>query len=285
MNHYETISYFLQEYLSIYSWQDFIEILFFSLIVYTISMWLKQDHSDKLLPAFYGYLCLFCSSYFFSLSTIHNALFVAAPVVATLLIMYHQKQLQKNFILARKQPLEPKKIAGPHWIEECIRSCLVVAHQKKEITCIIENRDSLEHMIDYQILLDVHIQKNVLNLLLLSDLFQSKKPIWLKRSGKVFSVNCSWSDNLTSDSLLSLSSRQPDWQNYGSIVTSKTDAILFHINAEPEKSGVCYKGEIIQKMSSDHVLKFIKQVIQKQNKQTMSHKEGNNHEDTINHSL
>jgi hypothetical protein len=285
MNDYGTVSYFLQEYLSIYSWQDGVEILFFSALIYTISIWLKQDHSNKLLAAFYSYLGLFCSSYYFSLSTAHSALLYSAPVVGTLLILYHQKQLQKNFILARKQPLEPQKIMNVHWIEDCIRSCLIVAHQKKAVTCIIESADSLEQMIDYHLLLDVQIQKNVLNLILLSDLFQPEKPMWLKRTGTIFSVNCWWNENLVNDSLFSTHSRQPDWQHYGSIITGKTDAILFHLSAEPEQSGICYKGEIIQKMSSDQVLKFIKQVIQKSNKKTVSSQKGNDHERTINNSF
>ena len=285
MDYSETISHFSQEYLSIHSWQDGIEIIFFATMIYAISTWLKQDQSHKLLPAFYGYVTLFCSSYFFELQTLQTTLLFAAPVIATLSIIYHQKQLQKNFILARKQPLEPKKIAAPNWIETCIRSCLVIAHQKKEITCIIESRDSIRTMIEHPFLLDIHVQKNLLNLLLLSDSFQPSKPILLKRTGKIVSVNCSWSDNLMNDSLFSAISNQPEWQKYGSIITEKSDALLFHINAEPSKSGICYQGEVIQKMTSEQVLQFIKQVMYKQNKESVTFKKGMKNENERHTSL
>lgn len=274
MDYYETFPHFLQEYLSIHSWQDGIEILFFAMIIYGISTWLKQDYSNKLLPSFYGYLTLFCSSYFFELQILQTTLLFSAPIIATLSIIYHQKQLQKNFILARKQPMEPKKVAAPNWIQACIRSCLVIAHQKKEITCIIEGRDNIRSMIESPFLLDIHLQKDLLNLLLLSDSFQPSKPILLKRTGKIVSVNCSWSDNLMNDSLFSTSSTQPAWQKYGALITEKSDALLFHINSEPSKNGICYQGEVIQKMTSEQLLQFIKRVMHKENKKSVSYKKG-----------
>lgn len=274
----ETVSQWLVEYLSIHSWQDGIEILFFSTVIYAVSMWLKQDQSKRLLPAFYGYLATFCSTYFLDLQILQTTLLYSAPIVATLSIIYHQKQLQKSFILARKQPIEPQKLAAQNWIETLIRSCLVISHQKKEITCIIENRDDLETIINKPLLLDLHIQKEVLDLLLLSELFKPSKPIWIKRTGNIVSVNCSWDESITHNSLVSAMLKQPDWQTYGTVITEKTDALLFHINSDPSKSGICYQGEVIKKMSSEHMLQFIKQVMHKQNSGPISYSKGTKNE-------
>lgn len=284
MSYYETAAEFLADYLSIYSWQDGAEILFFAAIIYSISTWLKEDHNHKLLPAFYGYIGLFYSAYFFELPTAQNVLLYAAPIVATLAIIYHQKQLQKNFILARKQPIEPKKVAAPNWIETCIRSSLIVAHQKKSVTGIIERRDNIEHMIDHPFYLNIHMQKDILNLLLLNDSYQPKKPMLIQKNGNIISVNCSWSDDLTNDALFSTGS-EPEWQRYGSLITAKTDAIVFHVDSEPSKSGLCYQGETITKMTSDQILQFIKQAMHKENKKTMSHEKGNENENSQHPSL
>lgn len=278
MIYYETVSQWLLEYCSIHSWQDIIEILFFSTAIYAVSVWLKQDHSKKLLPAFYGYLGAFCSTYFLDLQVLQTTLLYSAPIVATLSIIYHQKQLQKSFILARKQPIEPQKLAAHNWIETLIRSCLVISHQKKEITCIIENRDDLETIINKPLLLDLHVQKGVLDLLLLSDLFKPSQPIWVKRNGNIVSVNCSWDESIEHNSIVSAMFKQPDWQTYGTVVTEKTDALLFHINSDPAKSGICYKGEVIKKMSSEHMLQFIKQVMHKQSSEPISYSKGTQNE-------
>jgi hypothetical protein len=277
MIYLETVSEWLLEYCSIHSWQDAIEILFFSTIIYTISLWLKQDSSKQLFPRFYFYLTAFCTTYFLDLQILHTALLYASPIVGTLTIMYHQKELQKNFILARKQIIEPQKIARQDWIEILIRSCLVISHQKQEITCIIEGQNDLETILDRPFLLDLHIQKNLLDLLLLSDLFESKKIVWIKKTGNIVSVNATWSESINT-SLISTLFQEPDWQIYGTIVSAKTDALIFHINSDPTKNGICYQGEIIKKISAEDILQFIKQVIQKQKSNSINFSKGILHE-------
>ena len=205
----ETVSYWLMEYCSIHSWQDALEILFFASAIYAASSWLKQDKNNRLLIGFYSYIALFCATYFFDLPTLQNSLLFAAPIIGTLSIIYHQKQLQKNFILARRAPIHQGKVAAPNWIESCIRSCLMIAHEKHEITCIIEQNDILDSMIDRSLLINVHMQKDILNLLLMSDAFHPEQPILLKKNGNITSVNCSWGESLT-ETLFSTNDKQPN---------------------------------------------------------------------------
>jgi len=281
MIYFETVSEWLLEYCSIHSWQDAIEILFFSTIIYFISLWLKQDQSKQLLPLFYGYLTIFCSTYFLDLQILQSALLYSSPMLATLAIIYHQKELQKNFILARKQVVEPQKIAHHKWIETLIRSCLIISHQKTEITCIIEGQNDLESILNKPFLLDLHIQKNLLDLFLLSDLFESKKIVWIKKTGNIISINCAWNESINT-SLISTLFQEPDWQVYGTIVSTKTDALIFHINSDSAKNGICYQGKIIKKMSAEQMLQFIKQAILKQKSEPIDFSKGilNEHENS-----
>ena len=97
----------------------------------------------------------------------------------------------------------------------------------------------------------------------MSDAFHPEQPILLKKNGNITSVNCSWGESLT-ETLFSTNDKQPKWQTYGALITQKTDAILFHINSDPTKGGICYQGEVVTHMTAEQILHFVKQAMHKQ---------------------
>ena len=267
--------HFAHNYLQIYSLIDCIEIIFFMVVTFNISSWLYKDHTKPLLLYFYSYFALLFSSYFFQLTTVYQVMLITAPIYFILLIVHHQKNLQKNFILSKHKPLTPVKFIHKEWLETLIRSCLVASHQKKNITCIIEQQDSLETLIDKPFILDIPIQKQIIDMLLESVSCDKNKLIHVHRNGTFISMNAAWSDLIINELIFTQISED---QEYAKIITGKTDAILFHINSQHQYHFIAHQGKIIEHVTIDQALKLIKNLLYKKNNEDLLSSQGINHD-------
>src|SRR3989339_2074040 len=173
----QSIVHFANNYLQIYSGIDWVEILFFIFITFKISSWLNKDHTKPLLLYFYSYFATLFSAYFFQLTTVYQLMLVTAPIYFVLLVIHHQKNLQKNFILSKNKPLTPAKVIHKEWLETLVRSCLIASHHKKNVTCVIEQSDSLESLINKPFTIDIPIQKHIIDMLLESVSYNDTKLI------------------------------------------------------------------------------------------------------------
>lgn len=259
----QSIIYFANNYLQIYSLIDAIEVSFFIVCTLKISTWLNQDHTKPLLLYFYGYCATLFAAYFFQLSTVYHLMMITAPIYFVLLMVHHQKNLQKNFIIAKNKPLTPTQASQKEWLETLVRACLVASHQKKNITCIIQQADSLETLLDTPFVLNISIQKKIIDMLLESVSYDDSKLIFVNGTGQIISINAAWSDLVINELIFTHIHEQQLHKEYAKIVTSKTDAIIFHINSEHEHHFVANQGKIIEDITIDQALKLIKNLLYK----------------------
>lgn len=262
----ESMVYFANKYLQIYSIIDAIEILFFIGATFKISSWLNKDHTKPLLLYFYSYFAILFGTYFFQLTTVYQVMLATAPIYFVLLIIHHQKNLQKNFILSKNLPLTPATTIHKEWLETLIRSCLVASHHKKNITCIIEQSDSLETLVDRPFTLDIPIQKHILDILLESVSYNDSKLILVNRNGTILSINASWSDLVVNELIFNQINERQLPQEYAKVVTTKTDAILVHISSELQNNFIAHQGKIVSNVTIDQTLKIIKNLLYKKDK-------------------
>ena len=265
----ESIVHFANNYLQIYSSIDAIEIIFLIVTIFKISSWLNKDYTKPLLLYFYSYFGLVFSSYFFQLQTIYYLMIASAPIYFVLLSVHHQKNLQKNFVISKSKPLTPARALHKEWLEVLVRSCLVASHHKKNVTCIIEQFDALETLIEKPFTLDIPIQKHILDILLESSSYNDTKLIQVDRQGTIMSINASWSDLVINELVFHQMSERQLPKEYAKIVTSKTDAILVHINSELQHNFVAHQGKIIENMSIDQALKLIKNLLYKKDNEAL----------------
>ncbi|MBP6869514.1 hypothetical protein KBC04_01395 [Candidatus Babeliales bacterium] len=272
-----SVIHFANNYLQIYSLSDCLEILFFIFAAFKISSWLNKDHTKPLLLYFYSYFTILFCSYFFQLTTVYQVMLVTAPIYFVLLIVHHQKNLQKNFIISKSKSLTPAKSIHKEWLETLIRACLVASHHKKNITCVIEQFDSLETLIDKPFSLDIPIQKQIIDMLLESVSYDKNKLITIDKHGTILSINASWSDLVVNELIFNQIQEQQLHKEYAKIITAKTDAILIHINSEHQHHFVAHQGKIIEHLTIDQALKLIKNLLYKKgNENSLS--QGINHD-------
>lgn len=272
-----SIIHFANNYLQIYCINDCLEILFFIFIISKISSWLNKDHTKPLLLYFYSYFATLFCSFFFQLTTVYQVMLVTAPIYFILLIIYHQKILQKNFIISKNKPLTPTKAIHKEWLETLIRACLVASHHKKNITCVIEQLDSLDTLIDKPFELDIPIQKKIIDMLLESVSYDDNKLIAVNRNGIILTVNASWSDLVINELIFNKIQEQQLQKEYAKIITAKTDAILIHINSEHQHHFVAHQGTVIEHLTIDQALKLIKNLLHKKDNE-YSLSQGINHD-------
>lgn len=273
----QSIVHFANNYLQIYSTIDCIEILFFIFITFKISSWLNKDHTKPLLFYFYSYFTTLFCAYFFQLTTVYQLMLVTAPICFVLLIVHHQKNLQKNFIISKQKPLTPAKSIHKEWLETLIRACLVASHHKKNITCVIEQFDSIETLIDKPFILDIPIQKQIIDILLESVSYDNTKLITVDRCGIILSINTCWSDLVINELIFTQIPERQLPKEYAKVITSKTDAILVHINSEHQHHFIAHQGKIVENVTIDQALKLIKNLLyKKDNENSLS--QGINHD-------
>ncbi len=273
----QSIVHFANNYLQIYSTADCVEILFFIFTTFKISSWLNKDHTKPLLLYFYSYFATLFSTYFFQLTTVYQLMLVTAPIYFVLLIVHHQKNLQKNFIISQNKPLTPAKSMHKEWLETLIRACLVASHHRKNITCIIEQFDSIDTLIEKPFTLDIPIQKKIIDILLESVSYDNTKLILVDRYGMILSINASWSDLVINELIFTQINEQQLPKEYAKVITAKTDAILVHINSEHLHHFIAHQGKIIENVTIDQALKLIKNLLHKKDNEN-SLLQGINHD-------
>lgn len=269
----ESWVHFANNYLHIYSVVDMLEIAFLVIAIFKISSWLNKDYTKPLLLYFYSYFAMLFCSFFFQFATIYHLLLVTAPIYFVLVVIHHQKNLQKNFILSQNKPLTPAKVIHKEWLETLIRSCLIASHHKKNVTCVIEQSDSLETLIDKPFSIDIPIQKHIIDMLLESISYNDTKLILVDKHGTIMSINASWSDLVINDCIFNQISEQQLPKEYAKIITAKTDAILIHINSEIQHNFIGHQGRIVENISIDQALKLIKKLLYKKDTETLLRKE------------
>ncbi len=216
-------------------WQDIVEIIFFSIVIYSLTIWLSTDKKKNLVYYFYGVCALFITSHVLHLSTIESFLWAYLPVIAVFFVLIHQKTLQSNFIgLTRttnfSQPIE-------HWHTEVIRASKKAIDQKAPLAFIIEKKQSLAGLLAPTYLLQAPIQNNLIQFLISSST-ESVTAVWLDHNGYIKGIDTK-EKNLSS--LLDL--------------IEHTDALL--ISSSENQLAFYLADKKFEQLSTAHALQFL----------------------------
>src|SRR5579872_2107400 len=122
--------------------RDIIEIIFYASILYAFCTWLKADKTKNLLIYFLAYCTLTIIAWAVQLPTVTPLLFSYGPVALLLFIILHEKTLQRNLVTLCT--ITPSKIQHEDWLNTVLSSSLTTINNNKQITVIIEHRNSLE---------------------------------------------------------------------------------------------------------------------------------------------
>jgi hypothetical protein len=245
--------------LGITNWQDGAEILFFTLVIYYFSLWLRKDRQKNLIPYFYSYCLVAFFAHQLNLSSISYILTLYAPATMMLFILIHQVTLQKNFVALRN--IKPTEIATNDWIEAFIRSCLVALNHNKEIHCIIEHTDSLATLLTTPLIVQANFKQELFELLTESESFNPKHMVWLNAQGKLIGVNAEWLSSLNEQWISEAAHEGDTWKQDILFFTEKLDAIALRTNPTTRSFDLIIKGKSFDRLNVNTTLHYIKKYL------------------------
>lgn len=245
-------------YLSIFGWQDVVEILFFTGALFYLSLWLKQDTNQSLLTVFYGYCGAFLAAYHLELFTVSAALITFAPITVAICLILHQSTLQKNFIALHN--ITATTTTGD-WLELIIRSSLVALGENKALTGVIEKKQALDTLITSSHPFDCSVSEGLFHVLLQSSAFNTQQMIWIDNNGKLRAINATWKRSSVDEWLAQEVKEQEKWLQDALFFTSKTDALFFKLHPTTRTFTLVAQGKILQQVSAHAALRTIKKYL------------------------
>ena len=238
--------------------RDGIEILFFSSVIYYFQLWLRKDTEHNLLDIFYLYCFLFFGAHYVELPVMRIVLFLSAPAMIVLFLIFHQETLQKNFVKLSKGP---PLLEGSHWVDELIKCCLMAVNRHKEIILVIERNDHLKSLIHAPYYIYAELKKDVFDILLEKHKAGNDTMIWINQQGKMVAINSTWRNQIDETWISSEAQHMHPWKQQSLFITSKTDALVFKINPLARNFDLVTQGRLVEGMKADQIASFLKKYL------------------------
>jgi hypothetical protein len=233
--------------------RDIAEILFYSLIIYAVCIWLKTDKTKNILAYFLVYCTITLSAWALEMPTLAPFLFAYAPIALILLIVLHEKTLQRNLVALRT--ITPVHNQTEDWVDTLLSSALSVLNNNKSITVIIENNDSLDYFLTTPFVINADLGKGILNILLSSSSYEEHKMVWITKHGQIRGINTSWQEEATQQSLVHTTLlNKKDALFY----TLQNDALIFHSNPHVRSFTIIAQGKELQQVPVNEIKTTIK---------------------------
>ena len=171
----------------------------------------------------------------------------------------HQESLQKNLVALKN--ITPAKRIAVDWLETLIRTSLLTINDGKSITCVIEQQDVLRDFLATPLIFNASLKQGLLDILLASQSFDQERMIWVNTEGKLVGINAIWNKPVGAEQLEQQAHNLPQWKQQAIFFTSKTDAIILHINPTSRTFDVIMNGMIIDRMHATKTLELLKKYV------------------------
>lgn len=261
---------FCADKLGIYSIQNYLEITFLSFTMYKILKWLQQDHTKRLVIHMYSFASILIAAYIFQCSILFWTLLCSIPIISILTIIIHQKQIQKNFMIASSKDLTPQTLPTKNWLDILVRSHLLAAYQNKQIFVIVQRMDPLQHLLTPGCQLQIPTQSEIIELVLQSNALQKPCIIWMTDAGIIYGVNAHFKETLLTELLIPANI----YHAAITLIMAKTDALAWTIDLTTKSASLWHQSKTIQQITIDHLLSLCKQILNKKMNQDSFEKPG-----------
>jgi hypothetical protein len=235
--------------------KDILEIIILSVPLYSFSVWLISDTTKELLFSFYSYCSILLLSFAIGLQTLGFIMLAAAPAALLLCIALHQKTLQQPFVTFKKMvPAEPMVSS---WHESLIRECLVVANNNKDITCVLEQRDTVEPFLSSSVQLQSAINHATLSFITSSALYQEEDMLIFSATGNLMAVNAVWKLPTSASWLSGAINPEKLTEHNTLFYSTHFDAITLSLSHKKRLFAVIFSGEKYENLSAAQALTLI----------------------------
>ena len=237
--------------LKIVKWNDILDIIIVTLIIYQILLWFKGTRAIQLLKGLFFLLLLFLISFYFSLSTIHWLLSKFATVVLLLIIILFQPELRQALErIGRGRFFAPssfqEKYKGMTIFKHIIKSVDYLSKNKYGALIVLEKTTSLDSYGESGIQIDSFVSNE-----LLTSLFFPHAPTHdgavIIQGNRILAAAC-----LLPLSESSLIDKRLGTRHRAAIgLTEKTDAIVIAVSEETGIISLSENGNLTRYLSRE----------------------------------
>lgn len=276
----ERINTFVQTYLGNHSirWEDIVEILIISFLVYQIMLWIKNTKAWALLKGIITILLFLVVAAYFEMGTIlwiaNSVLYVFAIAIIVVLQPELRRALEqlgrKNFLTAII-PFEANKIEeglfSDKTINEIVKASFEMGKVKTGALIVVEQKLSLSEFERTGIEVD-----GIVTSQLLINIFEHNTPLHdgavLVRGDRIISATCylPLSDNMALSKDLGTRHRA------GVGISEITDSLTIIVSEETGKVSVAYRGELYRGIDAEGLREKLQLVQNKQKNEEKKHR-------------
>lgn len=258
----QPISQFCAEQLGLYTYQNYLEVLIFSVATYYSLLWLQKDYTRPFNLYLYGYLALLATSHMIHAQVLFWTIILITPLAALLCITIHQTTIQKMFLQPAPKIVHANQLPHSQWIDILIRSLLLAAHHQKNIFCIITKEQNIMPFLQTPYTLNVDTQPNVIDFLLQSSNLENPSIMVVSQFGIIQTINAFWAQSIKNKLFLTQqASMLQHHAQAAQVFAQATDTITFYINPSTQLATIWSKNTEVQHTSIDQLLSFCKQHI------------------------
>ena len=250
-----TLQSYLTHHITFFTWRDGLEIVFFWVLFYYLALWLTKDTEKKLLLYFYGYCMLALTTHLLQLTTLTSCLFIFSPAVIMIFMFMHQETLQRNMITLKNITASPSEVATD-WLSCLMRHTLKALNNNQELIFLIEHTDTLHRYVNPTYILNAPINEGLLALLL-DHVHNPHQMSWIKSDGTIQGINVSWKASWHPAAYHD----QLAWIDDAIAYTTKTDALIMHVDPKHHQCAIAYDGAIHSKLTVEQAGKLLRKQI------------------------
>jgi hypothetical protein len=179
--------------------------------------------------------------------------------------MFHERQLQKNFVAFSKSLKQRNPITTQPLIDIIMQVGLYNIHNHKATLYIIEGNDILNTLVQTPFFLNAPINKELLELLFVSQSYNQKNATWISDAGIIRGINATWYNEELKHNNYAFSDEQERVQALMPL-TSNTDAIALISDPMTQLWTIVIDTTIFKQLSAHHAAQLIKKQLNMRNK-------------------
>lgn len=256
MAHYHPL-----ETLNIVAWKDLIEIGILAFSIYRFTRWLKQDEYKNLTWYLYAWSGVTITSWLLELHTINAIAIYCWPAALVLLIIVHQKTIQRRFI-THQQVIPAQRLNHEAWVSQLVRFAYLALHGHKELTFCIQGTQSLQDAIIEGVELHIPTQHNTLQLLITSSAVHHTSTIIIGVDGQLLYYNAKLQAPYTHET--DQQKYLHDWHQYSINVTAHYDCVMVKLSPTTHQFDIAAQGTVVTGVMAEQaqatIIRYLKKL-------------------------
>ena len=240
-------------YFGLFKWQDLYSLLLIVYCVYKFLNFLSSHRTVNLLAYSYLLYLNILFAYFINCAAIFNFLIHGTPVILIILILMHQKNLQKNWLGVGVAKIEKQNYL---WLDEIAKILIWAKHHNYYPLIFIEQFDKIDSLIENQIEVEANYNAKLLKALIDCKQTITNQIIVLKND-KIKSIN----GNFLQNQIL-----LKDQKIAATHITSLASTLIIFCEPDNFKINLFVNGER-QLIESQNMGNVLRQILLKQNSQ------------------